>query len=133
MNTQTQENILDLIENVLVKPSVKSLIEAATAWLQASAKELEALTRDEEVHTALMIIDLDEAFAKQEQAKREAERQEQGQGMMRNPYGFCPKCGKPGVSRVRATNTDRCANDHYYQSNLAVLKFNNGEEEDVQS
>lgn len=36
-------------------------------------------------------------------------------------YGFCPKCGAPGIMRERRPNgNDRCANGHEYPSREAV-------------
>ena len=38
-------------------------------------------------------------------------------------YGFCPKCGSPGVSRERRPNgNDRCENGHVYPSKEATLR-----------
>ena len=37
------------------------------------------------------------------------------------PYGFCPKCSLPGVSRERRLNgNDRCQRGHVYQSSKAL-------------
>jgi len=39
------------------------------------------------------------------------------------PYGFCPICGAPGVSRERRPDgNDRCANNHVYASKEAMKK-----------
>lgn len=33
------------------------------------------------------------------------------------PYGYCPRCGQPGVFRARRRNgNDRCAQGHMYPS-----------------
>jgi hypothetical protein len=38
-----------------------------------------------------------------------------------HPYGYCPKCGAPGVSRERRPNgDDRCEDGHVYPSSTAV-------------
>lgn len=37
-------------------------------------------------------------------------------------YGFCPKCGRPGVERERRANgNDRCKEGHTYPSSTALL------------
>ncbi len=39
------------------------------------------------------------------------------------PYGLCPKCGKPGVTRQRCRNgNDTCADGHQYPSADAVME-----------
>jgi hypothetical protein len=91
------------------------LAEAVINYLEAATKEIE-------VRTALMGIEYQESVAKQEQERETREKQEQGQGMMRAPYGYCPECGAIGVYRHRLTNRDKCANDHIYPSNTAVLR-----------
>jgi hypothetical protein len=36
-------------------------------------------------------------------------------------YGYCPRCGEPGVQRERRINgNDRCGNGHEYPSSTAV-------------
>ena len=84
---------------------------------------LKALTENLKVQTALMGIEYQEILAKQEQEQKTQERQEQGQGMMRAPYGYCPECGAKGVQRHRSSATDMCVNGHRYPSNTAVLRF----------
>lgn len=38
------------------------------------------------------------------------------------PYGFCPVCGVPGISRERRPNgDDRCENGHVYPSSQALM------------
>ena len=38
-----------------------------------------------------------------------------------NPYGYCPKCGQPGVSRERRPDgNDRCGNGHTYPSSESL-------------
>lgn len=40
------------------------------------------------------------------------------------PYGYCPRCQAPGVSRERRPDgNDRCAKGHVYPSRLAVALF----------
>lgn len=40
-----------------------------------------------------------------------------------NPYGYCPICGAPGVSRERRPNgNDECQNGHIYSSKDALPK-----------
>ncbi len=41
---------------------------------------------------------------------------------LQNPFGFCPVCGEPGVSRERRPNgNDICTNNHTYLSVHAVF------------
>lgn len=38
----------------------------------------------------------------------------------KNPYGFCPICGKPGVTRERRPDgNDTCTNGHTYKSSAS--------------
>lgn len=38
----------------------------------------------------------------------------------KNPYGFCPICGNPGVTRERRLDgNDTCSNGHTYKSSSA--------------
>ncbi len=98
--------------------SFQDLMKVATKYLEAATKETEA-------RTALMGMEYQEIVAKQEE---EQKRQEQDQGMMRAPYGYCPKCGAKGSQRFRSTGTDVCENGHIYLSKTAVLQ--GGEEAD---
>ena len=43
--------------------------------------------------------------------------------MSDNPYGYCPKCGAPGVIRERRPDgNDRCANGHTYPSRASLAQ-----------
>lgn len=89
----------------------RDLVKVIIPYLEAATKELE-------VRTALMGMEYREIVDKQE----EQEKQEQGVGMMRAPFGYCPECGAIGVSRDR-DGTDICKSGHVYHSDTAVLRF----------
>lgn len=41
---------------------------------------------------------------------------------MNAPYGYCPRCGAPGVARERRIDgNDQCANGHDYPSSTALV------------
>lgn len=84
---------------------------------------LDAFTENLKVQTALMGMEYEEIVAKQKQEQRNQEKREQGQGMMRAPFGYCPKCDVMGRSRNKVVGTDTCWNGHVYPSNTAVLRF----------
>jgi hypothetical protein len=84
--------------------------------LRAAREYLVALTDRTRVETTLLSVEL----AKMTQEVAAERKKTEPKGMMRNPYGFCPKCGEIGVSRNR-NGVDICLNGHEYPSSEATL------------
>ena len=101
------------------KYDVAALMLHATNMFAKASECLQALTRKltAEVEAAECQAKLARHQVEEEEARKQKE--QEPKGMMKAPYGFCPKCRSEGVHRTRK-GIDTCARGHVYESKRAV-------------
>ena len=109
------------MDNYLTSDALKKVSGVLQELAPRVYAYLDAATEELKIRTLLMAMEQQEATEKLGQAGREQEKQEEG--MMRAPFGYCPRCASKGVSRSKRYGTDTCSNGHRYPSNTAVLRF----------
>jgi len=96
---------------------------------------LDALTRELRVRTDLHKAETQAILSQLGSEAKQAEVEDKTyKGMMRAPFGYCPKCGEPGMNRERAAGFlphgreiefwDVCSNAHNYLSSKSITANN---------